>query len=170
MIELRKADMTMNEIRTAAAKKAWETIRARKAAAAASQPVQPVSEPVPVPDYSARALKAKSAFIKARASEAASKEALKLYLEERGWKVMFFEGKTGSPRTGIIDAVAYRLDQKNADQLDVKLIQLKGGKAGITGTEIKRLKQAAEDARISWALAAFDGEMLQLVSEDAGTE
>jgi hypothetical protein len=57
-------------------------------------------------DYSARAVKAwktrkiKSAFIKVRASEAASKEALNVYLEERGWKVVFFEGKTGSPRTG----------------------------------------------------------------------
>ena len=125
-------------------------------------------------DYSARALKAwktrkiKSAFIKVRASEAASKEALKAYLEERGWKVVFFEGKTGSPRTGIIDAFAYRLARKDADQLDVKLIQLKGGKAGITGKEIGRLKQATENARVSWALAAYDGETLQLVPEDAG--
>lgn len=125
-------------------------------------------------DLSARALKAwktrriKSAFIKVHASEAASKEALKAYLEERGWKVVFFEGKTGAPRTGIIDAVAYRLDRKNADQLDVKLIQLKGGKSGITGREIGRLKQATEDAKVSWALAAFDGKTLQLVPEDAG--
>lgn len=125
-------------------------------------------------DFSARALKAwktrriKSTFIKVRASEAASKEALQAHLEERGWRVVFFEGKTGSPRTGIIDAVAYRLDRKNADQLDVKLIQLKGGNAGITGREIGRLKQAAENAKVSWALAAFDGETLQVVPEDTG--
>lgn len=79
---------------------------------------------------------------------------------------MFFEGKTGSPHTGIIDAFAYRLDRKDADRLDVKLIQLKGGKAGITGREIARLKKAAENAKISWALAAFDGETLQVVPED----
>jgi hypothetical protein len=127
-------------------------------------------------DLSARALQAwktrrtKSAFIKVRASEAASKEALKAYLEEHGWQVVFFEGKTGSPRTGIIDAVAYRLDQKNADQLDVKLIQLKGGNAGITGKEIGRLKQAAENAKVSWTIAAFDGEILQIVPEDAGEQ
>lgn len=125
-------------------------------------------------DYRARGLKSwktrriNSAWLKAHASEAASKEALKAYLEERGWRVVLFEGKTGAPRTGIIDAVAYRLDRKNADQLDVKLIQLKGGKAGITGREIGRLKQATEDAKVSWALAAFDGETLQLVPEDAG--
>ena len=64
--------------------------------------------------------------------------------------------------------MAYRLDRKNADQLDVKLIQLKGGKAGITGKEIRRLKQAAENARVNWELAAFDGNTLQLVPEDAG--
>lgn len=125
-------------------------------------------------DYRERGLKSwktrriKNAFIKVRASEAASKEALTLHLEARGWKVVFFEGKTGSPRTGIIDAVAYRLDRKNADQLDVKLIQLKGGKAGITGREITRLKKAAETAKVSWALAAYDGETMQLVPEDAG--
>jgi hypothetical protein len=127
-------------------------------------------------DYRERGLKSwktrriKSAFIKVRASEAASKEALTLYMQERGWKVVFFEGKTGSPRTGIIDAVAYRLDRKNADQLDVKLIQLKGGKAGITGREIGRLKKAADTAKVSWALAAYDGETMQLVPDDAGEE
>ena len=82
--------------------------------------------------------------------------------------MVFFEGKTGAPRTGIIDAVAYRLDRKNADQLDVKLIQLKGGNAGITGREIGRLKKATDNAKVSWALAAYDGETLQLVPEDAG--
>lgn len=80
-------------------------------------------------DYSERGKKSwktrriNSAWVKVHASEAASKEALKSYLEKRGWRVVFFEGKTGAPRTGIIDAVAYRLDRKNADQLDVKLIQ-----------------------------------------------
>jgi hypothetical protein len=125
-------------------------------------------------DYSERGKKSwktrriNSAWVKVHASEAASKEALKSYLEKRDWRVVFFEGKTGAPRTGIIDAVAYRLDRKNADQLDVKLIQLKGGKAGITGAEIRRIKQAVKDAKVSWALAAFDGETLQLVPEDTG--
>ena len=125
-------------------------------------------------DYRARGLKSwktrrmKSAFIKVRASEAASKEELKRYLEKRGWHVVFFEGRTGSPRTGIIDAFAFRLDRKDADGLNVKLIQLKGGKAGITGREIARLKNAAANAKVTWALAAFDGVTLQVVPEDAG--
>ena len=106
-----------------------------------------------------------SAFAKARAAEAASKEALREYCEENGWRVAFFEGKAGSPRTGIIDAIAFRLDKHNADRLDVRLIQLKGGSAGISGREIARLKKAVEAATVSWGLAAFDGEALHLVPD-----
>ncbi len=125
-------------------------------------------------DGSARAFKAwktrrvKSAFIKVRASEAASKEALKEHLGKKGWKVVFFEGKTGSPRTGIVDAFAYRLRRENADVLEVKLIQLKGGKAGASGREIARLKQAVEDLALTWAVASFDGDTIHLTTEETG--
>lgn len=108
-----------------------------------------------------------SAFAKARAAEAASKEALRLYCEENGWKLAFFEGATGSPRTGIIDAIAFRLGRKNADLLDVRLIQLKGGKAGVSGPEIARLKKAAAGATVGWLIAAYDGESLHLLPDPA---
>jgi hypothetical protein len=117
----------------AAANKAWKTIRARRA------------------------------FVKARASEAASKAALEAYCEQQGWRVAFFEGKTGSPRTGIIDAVAFSLDRSDADGLEVRLIQLKGGNAGVSGREIARLKKAVTEARITGMIAAFDGEVLHSV-------
>ena len=107
----------------------------------------------------------KSAFAKARAAEAASKEALKIDCQEHGWHVAFFEGKTGAPRTGIIDAVAFRLDRKNADALQIRLIQLKGGNAGVSGREIARLKKAVEQASLSWVIAAFDGEVLHTIPE-----
>lgn len=107
-----------------------------------------------------------SAFAKARAAEAASKEAFRLYCQKHGWKVSFFEGATGSPRTGIVDAVAFRLGRKNADIVDVRLIQLKGGKAGVSGAEIARLKKAAANASVSWQIAAFDGESLHLLPEE----
>lgn len=41
-----------------------------------------------------RTRRIKSAFIKVRASEAASKEALKEHLGKSGWQIVFFEGKT----------------------------------------------------------------------------
>jgi hypothetical protein len=109
-----------------------------------------------------------SAFAKARAAEAASKEALKLYCEEHGWKIAFFEGATGSPRTGIIDAIAFRLGRKNADALDLRLIQLKGGNAGISGGEIGRLKKAATVASVKWMIAAYDGQALHVLPDEPG--
>jgi len=107
-----------------------------------------------------------SAFAKARAAEAASKEALRLYCQKNGWKIAFFEGATGSPRTGIVDAIAFRLGRRNADLIDVRLIQLKGGKAGVSGTEIARLKKAAKNATVGWQIAAFDGESLHLLPDE----
>src|SRR5664279_5034164 len=49
-----------------------------------------------------------SAFAKAHAAEAASKDAFLTYCQQHGWRVAFFEGATGAPRTGIIDAIAFR--------------------------------------------------------------
>jgi hypothetical protein len=107
-----------------------------------------------------------SAFGKARASAAASKEAFRLYCEQRGWRVAFFEGASGAPRTGVIDAIAYRLGRRNPDLLDVRLVQLKGGKAGVSGAEIGRLKKASAGATVNWLIAAFDGETLHLLPDD----
>jgi hypothetical protein len=107
-----------------------------------------------------------SAWAKAKAAEAASKEALRSYCGDHGWKIAFFEGATGSPRTGIIDAVAFRLGPTDADALEVRLIQLKGGKAGISGREIARLKSAASAASVKWLIAAYDGETLHTLPDD----
>ena len=84
---------------------------------------------------------------------------------KRGWRIAFFEGKTGSPRTGIIDAVAFRLDRKNSDLLDLRLVQLKGGKAGVSGVEIARLKDAAALVRVNWLIAMFDGKTLHVLPD-----
>src|SRR5258708_10403499 len=99
-----------------------------------------------------------STFAKARAAEAASKAALKVHCEANGWRVAFFEGPTGAPRTGIIDAVAFRLGPRKADLIDIRLVQLKGGNAGVTGREIARLKEAVAQARARWIIAPVDRE------------
>lgn len=106
------------------------------------------------------------AFVKARASEAASKEALKTYCIEHGWRAAFFEGSTGSPRTGIINAIIFRISRRNADVLDLRLVQLKGGKAGVSGAEIARLKKAIGIVATTWMIAAFDGESLHVLPDD----
>jgi hypothetical protein len=109
-----------------------------------------------------------NAFDKVRANEAASKEALRAYCEANKWRVGFFEGKTGAPRTGIIDAIIFRISKQNADTLELRLVQLKGGHAGASGAEIARLKKASEAVAVDWMIAAFDGESLHLLSDDPG--
>lgn len=68
-----------------------------------------------------------TAYERTRQGPGDGSEALRVYCQY-GWKIAFFEGLTGAPRTGIIDAIAFRLGRKNADALDLRLIQLKGGK------------------------------------------
>jgi len=109
-----------------------------------------------------------AAWKKAHASEAASKKALRNYCEAHGWRVAFFEGPTGAPRTGIIDAIAYRLGRDNPDEMELRLIQLKGGKAGVSAQEIGRLKEAAESLEVKYLIAEFDekANALHLLPED----
>ena len=108
-------------------------------------------------------------FAKARESEAASKKALTEYCEKRKWRVAFFEGATGSPRTGIIDAIMFRIAKGNADVLDLRLVQLKGGKAGISGAEIARLKKAIGTITLDWIVAAFDGSVFAFAARGKGS-
>jgi len=42
----------------------------------------------------------------------------------------------------------------------------KGGKAGVAGAEIARLKKASAGAAVKWLIAAFDGEVLHLIPDD----
>jgi hypothetical protein len=95
----------------------------------------------------------------ARAAEAASKEALRLYCADNGWRVAFFEGETGAPRTGIVDAIMFRVSRKNADVLDLRLVQLKGGKAGVSGAEIARLKKGSGPSKPIGSLPHLTGRL-----------
>ncbi len=102
---------------------------------------------------------------RAARSERASKSALAEWCEENGWRVIFFEGKTGSPRTGIVDAVMVRIRPGQSDSLEVRLVQLKSGVSGLTGNEVRRLKSAVSNLSTDWLLAAFDGSTLHLVPD-----
>jgi hypothetical protein len=126
----------MKNTRSQAAKKAWQTRR---------RPLSPRQ--------------------KAHIAEVASKEALREYCKKHGWRVAFFEGPTGAPRTGIIDAIVFRVDRRNPDRLDLRLIQLKGGEAGVSGREIARLKHAANDVTVHWTIAMYDGKVLHLLPD-----
>jgi len=97
-----------------------------------------------------------------RASKKASKRALSDWCKDNGWKVVFFEGTASHPRTGIVDAVMTRIKPSNQDLVEIQLVQLKSGLGGLTGAEIRRLKNAVSSLSKNWVLAAFDGETLHL--------
>jgi hypothetical protein len=51
----------------------------------------------------------------------------------------------------------------------LRLVQLKGGGAGVKGAEIARLKKAAGEVFVKWMVAEFDGQNLHLLSDDRET-
>ena len=99
----------------------------------------------------------KSAVYKAKRSEQTSKAALSSWAADHGWSVAFFEGKTGAPRTGIVDALLSRIAPRRPDIMQVRLIQLKSGSAGLKPKEVKRLNDAVENIEVSWYFVGFDG-------------
>jgi len=107
-----------------------------------------------------------SATYKARKHEQASKKALRGWCESNGWKVLFFEGKTGASRTGIVDAVIVRIRSNDADAVEIKFVQLKSGAGGLSGPETTRLKSAVEKASIDWSAALFDGSDLHFIKNE----
>ena len=102
---------------------------------------------------------------RAAKSEKSSKTVLSEWCQENGWKVVFFENPSGSPRTGIVDAVIVRIKPRDPDAIEVRLVQLKSGVAGLTGTEVARLKNAVFKMSTDWLLAAFDDGTLHLVPD-----
>ncbi|NJC95591.1 MAG: hypothetical protein C3F07_04555 [Anaerolineales bacterium] len=110
----------------------------------------------------------RKATYKATKSEKASKIALASWCQKNGWKIAFFEGKSGAPRTGIVDAVLTRIKPKHADIIEIKLVQLKTGAGGLTAREIVRLKKATSQVSVDWSLAAYDGENIHFLPEIKG--
>lgn len=107
----------------------------------------------------------RSARYRASKSERASKAALASWCRANGWKAMFFEGDTGAPRTGVVDAIIARIRPDDADGIDLRLVQLKSGVGGLTAAEIARLKRALVSMSTDWVLAAFDGDALHMLPD-----
>lgn len=107
----------------------------------------------------------KSPVYKAKRSEAASKAALSIWAADHGWSIVFFHGKSGAPRTGIVDALLTRIAPKQPDSIQVRLVQLKSGSAGFKASEVKRLKAAVENIHVTWYFVGFDGEDLHWSGE-----
>ncbi|MHB8877658.1 MAG: hypothetical protein ACYC8T_28540 [Myxococcaceae bacterium] len=76
---------------------------------------------------------------------------------------MFLDAHSGNPRTGIVDALLVRVATRDADKLEVLLLQLKAGCAGLKPLELRRLAAACSKASVLPAYAFFDGQALEFV-------
>lgn len=82
-----------------------------------------------------------------------SKLFTKWNLSRKGFKSVTFESKKGFEYKGVVDLVAVRRNNKDPDELEIILFQMKGGKAKISSEEIDRLKAAIKKLKISWNVA-----------------
>jgi hypothetical protein len=102
---------------------------------------------------------------KARRNEQASKHARTEWCKANSWKVLFFEGNTGAPRTGIVDAVIVRINTHDADAVEIRFVQLKSGSGGLSGAETTHLKRSIQKASLDWVAALFDGTDLHFLPD-----
>lgn len=107
-------------------------------------------------------VKMRSAPFRAHKTAKRSQEALKAWAEKQGWYVLFLDAPSGNPRTGIVDALLLRIPTHTPDELEVRLVQLKGGSAGLTAFEVTRLELAVEAAakKMKSLCVLHDGQLL----------
>ena len=94
---------------------------------------------------------------RARQTARGSKVAFEEWAQQHGWRVVFLDAESGNPRTGIVDAVLIRVRPRAKDQIDVRLVQLKSGVAGLTGREFDRLCAAVERIQVEGLAALCKG-------------
>ena len=100
---------------------------------------------------------------KARRSERLSKRALETWARDSGFKLMFLDAASGHPRTGIADAVLLRIKPRSADQVELYLVQLKGGSSGFKPPEMTRLTKAATSVKAIPLIILHDGERVHFL-------
>lgn len=104
----------------------------------------------------------RSAPFRAHRTAKRSQDALRDWAREQGWYVLFLDAPSGYPRTGIVDAVMLRIPASAPDDLEVRLVQLKGGSAGLTASEVARLEAAVRGiaTRVKSLCVLHDGQEL----------
>jgi hypothetical protein len=100
---------------------------------------------------------------KAQRSERLSKAALEAWARKQGLRVVFLDAARGRPRTGIADALLLRIRPKAADQIELYVVQLKGGAAGFKAREMARLEAAAAAVKAVPLIVLHDGERLHFL-------
>lgn len=101
---------------------------------------------------------------KARRTARLSKEALENWAESAGFKVLFLDAASGNPRTGIADALLVRIKPRSPDQVEIYVVQLKGGGSGFKAAEMARLTKAASAVKATPLIILHDGEELHFLA------
>jgi hypothetical protein len=83
-----------------------------------------------------------------------------------GFKLVFLDATSGNPRTGIADALLFRIRPKSPDQIDLYIVQLKGGESGFTAREMARLTKTAASVKATPLLILHDGERLHFLGAE----
>ena len=104
---------------------------------------------------------------KAKRTAKKSQDALREWASENDFHVVFLDAKSGNPRTGIADALMFRIKPKAADQIELYVVQLKGGSAGFKAAEMARLTKAAESVKATPLIVLHDDETLHFLGGES---
>jgi hypothetical protein len=105
----------------------------------------------------------RGAVWKARRSTRLSKEAVEDWAGRSGFRVVFLDAASGQPRTGIADALMFRIRPSSADEIELYVVQLKGGEAGFKPSEMARLTKTASAVKATPLIILHDGERLHFL-------
>ena len=100
---------------------------------------------------------------KAQRSERLSKLALEAWAAKQGFRAVFLDAASGRPRAGIADALLLRVRPKATDQIELYVVQLKGGASGFKPREMARLESAAASVKAVPLIVLHDGERLHFL-------
>ena len=100
---------------------------------------------------------------KAKRTAKRSQQALQQWADEAGFRVVFLDAVSGNPRTGIADAILLRIRPKAPDQIELYVVQLKGGTAGFKAAEMARLTKAASSVKATPLIVLHDEDELHFL-------
>jgi hypothetical protein len=104
---------------------------------------------------------------KSRRTARLSKEALETWAKNAGFKIVFLDAASGNPRTGIADAILLRIKPRSPDQIELYIVQLKGGSSGFKAAEMARLTKAAAAAKATPLIILHDGKQLHFLGGES---
>lgn len=105
---------------------------------------------------------------KAKVTAKRSQKVLFDWAMGNGWHVVFLDSAKGNPRNGIVDAVLVRIARGKPDVVQLRLVQLKGGLAGLKAREVTRLERAVTSVEVHALFALHDGARLTTMVDPRG--